>query len=67
MSELFLHMTEIAKLRQLLIEERAAYLKLYDEAYPDVGMPMADWVARQDAVKQLVAEGKLPEGYIDPK
>lgn len=49
-----------------LIDEREQALIAWDNAYPDVG-PGIEFggYARQLAIEQLIAEGKLPQGFSE--
>ena len=49
-----------ATVRSMLIDERAARIMLYDDAYPDVGPGMSWAVAYMEAEQQLIKEGKIP-------
>ncbi len=51
------------KLLKDLVDERTQRIMDYDDAYPDVGMGKADWVARNEAIQALIAEGKIPSSY----
>ncbi len=45
--------TREAILRLMLIAERKRYLKLYNDAYPDVGMGPSDKMLQDEATEQI--------------
>jgi hypothetical protein len=56
-------MQTMESLIQALVDERTQRIMDYDDAYPDVGMGKASWVARREAIQALITEGKIPPSY----
>ncbi len=59
--------TEIETLRIALVDATARRAKEYDEAYPDVGMPLPSGMYRLDAIKNLKHQGIIPQDWEYPE
>lgn len=55
------------KLIKLLVDERAARLKDYDDAYPDIGWGMSKRTAIRQAIKELKQSNLIPSDYEYPE
>lgn len=57
---------EIETLRIALVNAKVKIAKQYDEAYPDVGMPLPASLYREQAIKELKREGIIPQNWEYP-
>jgi len=57
---------ELQKLRVAVVKERARSIRIYDDAYPDVGWGKTDELCLIEALEELKAGGIIPADWKMP-